>query len=148
MSQMSSALLLLAASTLPSDTDAASLRLMPAALRDAVEAKQADAKGQALDDAAESVMALISKMTDYKRGTLVEIRQYRQYIAQEKGRLDEIDRAFAYGNATSNYMPLMIALGMSTATSGMMTSADRERLSVIPDGWTPPADVPAAPTAG
>lgn len=141
MSSSNASLFLLAASTLPNEEQETSLGMMRADLREAVLAKQAKATEAATDAAAEQVMELISSMSREKNAARTQIRGHRQAIASQVKKMDSIDRAFAYGNATSNYLPLLVALGkvrMSCVTRyGHMTPSEFSQLSVVPEDWKP-----------
>ena len=103
-----------------------------------------EAKKRRGEKALESTVEVLEQALEIREQAILgarrSIRSYRKAIEAEKARMDNIDRALAYGNETSNFVPLMLALGMAYRPHEFELSRDEfEALSKVPEDWQPKA---------
>jgi len=102
-------LVLVALATLePTATDELSLT---GPMADAVkEAKDREAKA-AKETAVTEIQSLLKTVKQTKDNGRANLRNYRERVKAEEANLAEIDRLFAFGNQTGNFVPLLVKLG-------------------------------------
>lgn len=111
---------------------------LPIDIREAFERKMAEATRSTAEAAAEEIIKLMQAKDSSLASTAQAIQNLRKQISDLEGFMAGLQRAWDYGNATRNYVPLSAMLGMGTGGA-------KKELSTIPAGWTAPA--PAAAVA-
>lgn len=93
---------------------------------------------KATEDLAETLEYALGRIDCTKLSARRRIREYREAINHQKAIMDRVDLALAYGNESSNFVPLMVALGMgSYARDYGLTGDEFAKLSKVPEGWAP-----------
>lgn len=87
--------------------------------------------------AAEEILEALRMVEEQKQNSRREIKRLRSSMKTLTEKLDELDRSMAYGQATSNFLPLLRTLGAVGIHSTGLDAKEFERLSNVPDGWKP-----------
>lgn len=104
--------------------------LLQEALQEQLKAREKDAANQA----ASEIIALLGNAEQAVETQVKSIRRSRELIAQSKAQLEKIARAKAYGLETSNFLPLVHALGLSYHTQENFDA----KLLEVPADWKDP----------
>lgn len=131
------AIALLAVATSPEDSDSPITNENVAAAMKLARERKAE---KALEATAETLEDALNRIDTVKVAAKRSIRKYREAIKREVATMDKIDLALAYGNETSNFIPLMVALNMGYSSHDFgITSNEYDRLSKVPKDWKPQA---------
>ena len=102
------------------------------ALRDAMVRRQQKAQEELIESAAEQLVGVLAATDIAIQNQLAELRRIRDTEKQILASIKQLNLAQAYANKTSNFIPLMDALGIKPAN----TPAGYAQLAVIPDSFT------------
>lgn len=84
-------------------------------------------------NAAKEVLKLFKAKQDSIQREVRNIREYRRQEATAKARLEQLNRAEAYGKETSNFLPLALLTG----SLGLGWSGVEPGLLEVPKDWVP-----------
>ena len=102
------------------------------ALRDAMVRRQQKAHEELIESAAEQLVGVLAATDIAIQNQLAELRRVRDTEKQILASIKQLNLAQAYANKTSNFIPLMEALGMKPTN----VPAGYAQLAVIPDSFT------------
>jgi hypothetical protein len=105
----------------------------PSMVQNALKKKMAEAVEKAAENAAEVIMAIINAAKDDAVQRSEDVRRYKERIEHQKTCGAERDRAYAYGMATDNWLPLGAFLGLNG-------HVDDSKLCSVPKDWVPPTE--------
>lgn len=108
---------------------------LPKLLQEALQEQLRDREKAAANAAASEIIALLGNAEQIVENEVKSIRRSRELIAQSKDRLSKIARAKAYGLESSNFLPLVHALGLSYRTDDHFDT----KLLEVPSDWVDPA---------
>ena len=92
-------------------------------------------KANTQKEAAEEIVKLLQKMEEEKMHQRQSIKAAKRMAKNATNQLDNIDRAWAFGEETQNFLPIMQMMGVihfTLDTTGMVTK--------VPESWKPKQD--------
>ena len=101
------------------------------ALREAVARRQQKAQETIIEDAAEQLVGLLAATDTAIQNQIAELRRVRDAEKKILASIKQLNLAQAYANKTSNFIPLMEALGIKPIS----TPEGYAQLAVIPDSF-------------
>jgi hypothetical protein len=99
---------------------------LPEGLKEAMVELAAEQKKSDMKAAAAEILGLLSSAKKKIEAEVFLIRNLRRQVEESKTRIEELERAKAYAEATSNFVPL------ASMFSPLMLRSDQEDLSKIP----------------
>lgn len=116
-------------------------------LRDAIEKRMEERKGQVISSLANTVITVMDEAKILKDQFINDIRSHRQIVARRLEELKKVDRAIAYGNETSNFLPLFHLTGNLGKVSGHFNMfndySDTAAKFHVPTDWVSKNEQPA-----
>lgn len=108
-------------------------------IKAAMEARQR----KVTEEAAEELITLLDRLADAKTQRKRKIKALRSQMKEQTNALDRMDREFAYGNETGNFLPLLISIGLINGNYRQgLSLEDYKEKSVIPANWKPTPNIP------
>ena len=101
------------------------------ALRDAMVRRKQKAQEELIESAAEQLVGVLAATDDAIQNQLAELRRVRDTEKQILASIKNLNLAQAYANKTSNFIPLMEALGLKPNNA----PASYAQLAVIPESF-------------
>lgn len=108
---------------------------LPEHLKKIMEQRLANREQEKAEKAADSIIAVLDAAEDRKLKLVQQIREARNTIKSAQAELNSIDVAIEYGNATSNYMPLV---GKVANENNLMNLNIDPSLMYVPDSFKSP----------
>ncbi|MNK09882.1 hypothetical protein D3C87_278680 [compost metagenome] len=102
------------------------------ALQNALQKQKDDANEQAANE----ILHVLNQLEKTVENNVSQIRSYRSMVKKLKDSNDKLNKAKAYGLATSNFVPLAIELGILCKYD---LSEDQQHLAVIDESKLPAA---------
>ena len=116
---------LMALANIQNDDEFAKYDALPANLQEVLKRKLKEQEEKRLEDAADSIVLILSQTDDAIAARVDRIRELRRSVERLKAEIGEIERAKAFGMETQNFVPLAAGLGMvSHMTKGAAIPAE------------------------
>lgn len=105
----------------------------PSAVQKALKRKLAEAAEKAAEASADVIMAIIDAAAEDGVYRSEKVRHFKREIQAHKEAGEKRDRAYAYGMATDNWIPLAHILGLGSYISDT-------KLLTVPEDWVAPKE--------
>jgi len=92
---------------------------------------------QQSEAAANELIAMLSNVERFKKDSRDALRRLRKNQTSIKKGLANMDRALAYGNETSNFLPVLHCLGMHIPAVHGLSLKEIAAMSKVPSDWVP-----------
>lgn len=94
------------------------------------------------EDSSDAIVELLRLIEDSRVNGVAELRRLKIQQKAIKAGLDDLDRRWAFGEATANFVPVL-AFFNKVKPSDFANKSDFEELSSVPSDWRPsPLKVP------
>jgi vacuolar-type H+-ATPase subunit I/STV1 len=118
---------LMALANIKNDDEFAKYDALPSNLQEVLKRKLKEQEEKRLEDAADSIVLILSQTDDAIAARVDRIRELRRSVERLKAEIGEIERTKAFGMETQNFVPLAASLGMVSLMA---------KGAVIPTEWT------------
>lgn len=100
-----------------------------------VQAAMEQCKEEALDAAKSDIVTLVRKISAHKVTAVAEIRKLKVAMKKLTSALDDLDRRWAYSQATNNFLPVL-AFFNEVNPSDLANPDDFNKLTSVPSDFT------------